>query len=194
MGLFTWGDGKTKLSVLMCRDVGLCALRRKYAHLFSQFAGDFLWSDRTLHNQFVLKLFLTSSCSTTTVFPFVSDSDSSELINLLLTGEDQSQADQPNNLAEGHPMLSNLVDQSLAIESLMGAALCETTPAAVLANKREKDNNVGECFTCTSTDKRRTHIGPRGAVFHIIVRPVCKLSLMNCLVLSMYHEGALVKG
>jgi len=28
----------------------------------------------------------------------------SELMDLLLTGEDQSQADQPNNLAEGHPM------------------------------------------------------------------------------------------
>jgi len=28
----------------------------------------------------------------------------SELMGLLLTGEDQSQADQPNNLAEGHPM------------------------------------------------------------------------------------------
>ena len=28
-------------ALLMCRDVGLCALRRKYAHLFDQFAGDF---------------------------------------------------------------------------------------------------------------------------------------------------------
>ena len=27
-----------------------------------------------------------------------------KLMNLLLTGEDQSQADQPNNLAEGYPM------------------------------------------------------------------------------------------
>jgi hypothetical protein len=31
--------------------------------------------------------------------PFVS-----ELMNLLLAGEDQSQANQSNNLAEGHPM------------------------------------------------------------------------------------------
>jgi len=29
---------------------------------------------------------------------------SNELMELLLTGEDQLQADQPNNLAEGHPM------------------------------------------------------------------------------------------
>jgi len=28
----------------------------------------------------------------------------SELMDLLLTGEDQSQAAQPNTLAEGHPM------------------------------------------------------------------------------------------
>jgi len=57
------------------------------------------WSNHSLHNQFVLKLFLISSCSTTTVFFYVS-----ELMDLLLTGEDQSQADQPNNLAEGPPM------------------------------------------------------------------------------------------
>ena len=57
------------------------------------------WSDHTLHNQFVLKLFLISSCSTTSLFFFVS-----ELMDLLLTGEDQSQTDQPNNLAKGHPM------------------------------------------------------------------------------------------
>ena len=60
----------------------------------------FQWSDHTLHNQLVLKLFQISSCSTTTVFLFFV----SELIDLLLTGEDQSQADQPNNLAEDHPM------------------------------------------------------------------------------------------
>ena len=33
----------------------------------------------------------------------------SELMDLLLTGEDQSQADQPNKLAEGHPMQFNLI-------------------------------------------------------------------------------------
>ena len=59
----------------------------------------FQWSDHTSHNQIVLKLFLISSCITTTDFLFVS-----ELMDLLLTGEDQSQADQPNNLAEDHPI------------------------------------------------------------------------------------------
>ena len=51
----TWNSGTSPLcdrcdcaqvqdevhALSMCRDVGLCALRRKYAHLFSQFAGDF---------------------------------------------------------------------------------------------------------------------------------------------------------
>ena len=51
----TWNSGNSPLcdrcdcaqvqdevqALLMCRDLGLCALRRKYAHLFSQFAGDF---------------------------------------------------------------------------------------------------------------------------------------------------------
>jgi len=32
----------------------------------------------------------------------------SELMDLLLAGEDQSQTNQPNNLAEGHPMDFNL--------------------------------------------------------------------------------------
>jgi hypothetical protein len=38
----------------------------------------------------------------------------SELIDLLLTGKDQSQADKPNNLAKGHPIMawaSNLIIQ-----------------------------------------------------------------------------------
>jgi hypothetical protein len=58
--------------------------------------GIFQWSDHTSHNQLILKLFLISSCSTTTDF-FVP-----ELMDLL-AGEDLSQADQPKNLAEGHP-------------------------------------------------------------------------------------------
>ena len=81
----TWNSGNSPLcdrcdcaqvqdevhALLTCRDVGLCALRRKYAHLFSQFVGDFSVSDHTLHNQFVIKLSLISSCSTTTIFSFL---------------------------------------------------------------------------------------------------------------------------
>ena len=60
----------------------------------------FQWSDHTLHNlvsaQAVSEFLLQYDNS---LFFFVS-----ELLDLLLTGEGQSQADQPNNLAEGHPV------------------------------------------------------------------------------------------
>jgi len=83
----------------MCRDVGLCALRRKYAHLFSQFTGD----------PSVERPYLTQPVRAQAVSDFLLYDNSlfffvSELMDLLLTGEDQSQADQPNNLAEGPPM------------------------------------------------------------------------------------------
>ena len=87
-------------ALLMCRDVGLCALRRKYAHLFSQFVGEFS----------VERPYLTQPVCDQAVSDFLLQYDNSlfffvsELMDLLLTGEDQSQADQPNNLAEGHPM------------------------------------------------------------------------------------------
>ena len=75
------------------------------AYLFSQFVGDFS-VERPYHTQPV---------SAQAVSDFLLQYDNSlffvvsELMDLLLTGEDQSQADQPNNLAEGHPMLSNLI-------------------------------------------------------------------------------------
>jgi len=85
-------------ALLMCRDVGLCALRRKYAHLFNLLVT-LQWSDHTSHNQLVLKLSDLLLQDDNSLFFFVS-----ELMELLLTGEYQSQADQPNNLAGGHPM------------------------------------------------------------------------------------------
>jgi len=59
-------------ALLMCRDVGICALRRKYAHLFSQFAGDFSVK-RPYHTQPVRAqaVLLIPSCRTTTVFSFL---------------------------------------------------------------------------------------------------------------------------
>jgi len=84
----------------MCRDVSLCALRRKFAHLFSKFAGDFS----------VERPYLTQPVIAQAVSDFLLRYDNrlfffvSELMDLLLAGEDQSQANQPNNLAEGHPM------------------------------------------------------------------------------------------
>ena len=68
--------------------------------VFSQFVGDFS----------VERPYLTQPVRDQVVSDFLLQYDNrlfflvSELINLLLTGENQSQADQPNNLAEGHPM------------------------------------------------------------------------------------------
>jgi len=68
--------------------------------LFSQFAGDIS----------VERSYLTQPVSAQAVSDFLLQHDNSffffvsELMDLLLIGEDQSQADQPNNLAEGHPM------------------------------------------------------------------------------------------
>jgi hypothetical protein len=68
--------------------------------LFSQFVGDFS----------VERPYLTQPVRDQVVSDFLLQYDNrlfffvSELMDLLLTGEDQSQADQPNNLAEGHPM------------------------------------------------------------------------------------------
>jgi len=68
--------------------------------LFSQFAGDF---------PVVTRPYLTQPVSAQAVSGFLLQYDNSlfflmsELMDLLLTGEDQSQADQPNNLAQGQP-------------------------------------------------------------------------------------------
>ena len=70
----------------MCRDVGLCALRRKYAHLFSQFAGDFSvqrpYLTQPVRDQVVSDFLLQYDNS---LFFFVS-----ELMDLLLTVSCQS--------------------------------------------------------------------------------------------------------
>jgi len=89
----------------MCRDANVCALRRKFAYLFSQF------SDYSSVEQPYFKSrqqvaqcpgeFMIYSCNTTANFFLLC---LSLLADLLLTGEDQSQADQPTSLAEGPPM------------------------------------------------------------------------------------------
>jgi len=83
----------------MCRDKSVCALRRKYALLFSQLADDFSverpYPTQPVSAQAVSDFLLQYN----SIFFFVS-----ELMDLLLTGEAQSQADQPNTLAEGHPI------------------------------------------------------------------------------------------
>ena len=52
---------------LMCRDAYVCALRRKFAYLFSQF--DFHQSNLICDNNSVPRWFMFSSCNTTTWLP-----------------------------------------------------------------------------------------------------------------------------
>jgi len=72
----------------------------KYPFFRLKFAGDFP----------VERPYLTQPVSTQAVSDFLLQYDNtlfffvSELMDLLLACEDQSQADQPHNLAEGHPM------------------------------------------------------------------------------------------
>ena len=66
----------------MCRDVSVCALRRKYAHLISQFADDFSVEPYPTQPVSADSDFLLQYDNS--LFFFVS-----ELMDLLLTGEDQ---------------------------------------------------------------------------------------------------------
>jgi hypothetical protein len=67
--------------------------------LFSQFAGDFPVERPYLTQVHAQAVSDFLSQYNNSIFFIVS-----ELMGLLLTGEDKSQADQPNKLAEGHPM------------------------------------------------------------------------------------------
>eukprot|EP00983_Pelagomonas_calceolata_P077892 1154057-Pelagomonas_calceolata.AAC.1 len=84
----------------MWRYEGLCALRQKYPELFWTLSGNFSPVHPFLQHQlsvqavpdFLLQL-------NKELFYFMS-----ELLNLLLAGMDQPQADQLNSLAEGLPV------------------------------------------------------------------------------------------
>jgi len=87
-------------ALFMCRNADICALRVKYAYLFSQFSGNFSVEHPYLQQHIsaqVVHDFLLQHNNK--LFSFMS-----ELMDFVLTGEDQSQADQSNSLAEGPPM------------------------------------------------------------------------------------------
>jgi len=76
---------------------GLLCSQRKYADVCSQFAGGFA----------VEQPYLTQQVIIVSDFPLQQDNTGfllCLLMDLLLSGEDHSQADQPNNLAKGPPM------------------------------------------------------------------------------------------
>jgi len=84
-----------------CTDEHVCSLRRKYQVLFEPYFQDILeMQPFLLHqvsSQFVHQFLHQRNAK---LFFFVS-----ELMDLFLAGRDQPQADQPNDLAEGHPPL-----------------------------------------------------------------------------------------
>jgi len=86
-------------ALFLCSDAGVCALRRKYAFLFSEVPGFSIEQAFVQHHvsaQVAIDFLLQHNNK---LFFFLS-----ELTDLLMAGEDQSQTDQPNVLAEGPPM------------------------------------------------------------------------------------------
>ena len=89
---------------LLCRYEGLCALRRKYSELFWPLPGLFSLTHPFLQQQLSVQAvsnFLLQRNKKLLYFM-------SELLDLLLAGMDQPQADQPSRLAEGLSSLNQL--------------------------------------------------------------------------------------
>ena len=88
-------------AILFCQDHRVCELRTHFPFLFTPFFEDFSaarpYSLQQVNNQLVHDFL---SQQNTIFFLFLS-----ELMDLFVAGRDQSAADQPNNLAEGHPPL-----------------------------------------------------------------------------------------
>jgi hypothetical protein len=88
-------------ALLICQDHRVCELRKHFSFLFTPFFGDFS----------AAQPFLLQQVNNQLVHDFLSQQNNrhflflSELMVLFVAGRDQSAADQPNNLAEGHPPL-----------------------------------------------------------------------------------------
>jgi hypothetical protein len=86
-------------ALLMCRDTDVCTLRRKYAPLFDCLSANFSLEQPYFHqvSAQVVRDFLLQHNNK--LYFFIS-----QLMDIMMAGEDQSQADQPNTLAEGPPL------------------------------------------------------------------------------------------
>jgi len=88
-------------ALLFCQDHRVCELRKQFSFLFTPCFEDFSATQpfllQQVNNQLVLDFL---SQQNNRLFLFLS-----ELMDLFVAGRDQSAADQPNNLAEGHPPL-----------------------------------------------------------------------------------------
>jgi len=88
-------------ALLICQDHRVCELRKHFSFLFTPFFEDFS----------ATQPFLLQQVNNQLVHDFLSQQNNrlflflSELMDLFVAGRDQSAADQPNNLAEGHPQL-----------------------------------------------------------------------------------------
>jgi len=88
-------------ALLFCQDHRVCELRKHFSFLFTPFLEDFS----------AAQPFLLQQVNNQLVHDFLSQQNNklslflSELMDLFVAGRDQSAANQPNNLAEGHPPL-----------------------------------------------------------------------------------------
>jgi len=94
-------------ALLFCQDHQVCELRKCFFFLFTPFFEGFSTARphllglplQQVNNQLVHNKFLSQQY--TRLFLFLSK----ELMDLFVAGRDQSAADKPNKLAEGHPPL-----------------------------------------------------------------------------------------
>ena len=94
-----WNFQNEVHALLICQDHRVCELRKHFSFLFSPFFEDFSAAQpfllQQVNNQLV---YYFLSQQNTRCFLFLS-----EPLDSFMAGQDQSAADQPNNLAEGHP-------------------------------------------------------------------------------------------
>ena len=87
-------------ALLFCQDHRVCELRKHFSFLFTPFFEDFSATQPFLLQQVNNQLVHDFLSQQTIDFFFLL-----ELMDLFVAGRDQSAADQPYNLAEGHPPL-----------------------------------------------------------------------------------------
>jgi hypothetical protein len=87
-------------ALLFCQDHRVCELRKQFSFLFTPFLRTFQQPNPFCFNKSTTNLFMNSFPQQSTRFFFFP-----ELMDLFVAGQDRSAADQPNNLAEGHPLL-----------------------------------------------------------------------------------------
>jgi hypothetical protein len=99
--LASWSVQNEVHALLFCQDHRVCELRKHFPFLFAPFFEDFS----------AAQPFLLQQVNNQPVHDFLSQQNNrlflllSELMDFFVAGRDQSAADQPNNLAEGHPPL-----------------------------------------------------------------------------------------